>query len=212
MTAAFAVALFAGAASAQSVVEWDVFGTPGTQVTQPATFSAANISGDDVTRFGNNPSAGGNSISGNNWSVGSYFAFGFSIDAGYQADLDTLFIGTRSSNTGPGFLGLYSSLDGFSSPLFNFVQPGADFMNHAIDLSGLGTLTGDIEFRVVVENNVSANGGTLASTGAFRITNYFVDGSFAENFGITGAVSLIPTPGSAALIGLAGLAAVRRRR
>jgi len=208
-----AVALIAaaGTASAQvTLAEWDVFGQPGTQVTQDATFSGPNVTGIDATRFGNNPSTGANSFSGNQWSVGSYFAFAIDIDAGFVADLDTLYIGTRSSNTGPGFLGLYSSVDGFTTPITTFVQPGADFLNHAVDLSGLGTVSGTVEFRVVVENNIAANGGTLAGTGAFRITNYFQDGSFNRNWGITGTV--IPAPGAVALAGIAGLVGLRRRR
>jgi len=213
-TALIAIAATSGAAMAQvTLSEWDVFGTPGTQVTQPATFSAANVTGETATRFGHNPSTGSNGFTGNQWTVGGYFAFGLTIDAGYQADLDTLFIGTRSSGTGPGFLGLYSSLDGFTNPIFNFVQNGATFENSAVDLSGLGTVTGNVEFRVIVQNSINANGtGNFAGTGSFRITNYFVDGSFNRNWGITGEVSLIPSPASASLLALGGLVATRRRR
>lgn len=212
-----AVALIAaaGTAAAQvTLVEWDVFGQPGTQVTQPATFSGANVTGVDATRFGNSPSTGGNSFSGNQWSVGGYFAFGLTIAPGFVADLDTLYIGTRSSNTGPGLIGLYSSVDGFAAPITTIIQPVTtdpnNFVNSAIDLSGLGTVSGNIEFRIVVENNVAANGGTLAGTGAFRITNYFQGGSFDRNWGITGTV--IPAPGAVALAGIAGLVGIRRRR
>lgn len=213
-TALIAIAATSGAAMAQvTLTEWDVVGQPGSQVTQPATFSAANVTGETATRFGNTPSTGSNAFTGNNWSVGGYFAFGVTIDAGYQADLDTLFIGTRSSGTGPGFLGLYSSLDGFANPIFNFVQSGSSFLNSAVDLSSLGTVTGNVEFRVVVQNDANANGtGSIAGTGSFRITNYFVDGTFDRNWQITGEVSLIPSPASASLLALGGLVATRRRR
>jgi hypothetical protein len=125
---------------------------------------------------GINPTTAGNSISGNNWhdrAADDYFTFGFTVDAGFSVDLNELWISTRSSGTGPGFLALRSSLDGFTSDLATFVQTGTSFTNSIVDLSGLTDLTGTVEFRVYADGNVSANGGTTAATGTLRISEFF---------------------------------------
>ncbi|TVS03679.1 MAG: hypothetical protein EA423_08245 [Phycisphaerales bacterium] len=206
-----AVAL-AGAANATVITSYTLFQEPGNQVSTPATTSAANVSGLDMARSANlNPTAAGNSISASGWTPdsNSYFSFGFSVDAGFVVNLDELIIATRSSNTGPGDLGLFYSGDNFSTNLFTFTQTGTAFLNSTIDLSALTNLDGTVEFRISPISNRAANDGTLSSGGTFRISEFF-DGTDFFPVQFTGVV--IPAPASAALLGLAGLVAVRRRR
>lgn len=218
---ASAIVALAGVANAQ-IVSWDFAGDPGTQVSEPAFQSAPNVTGLAITRgSGLAASGAGNSISSSGWGTAApasdaneFFSFGFNVAPGFAVDLDSLFIGTRSSGTGPGNLGLFYSGDGFSANLFTFNQAGTPggtgFINSQINLASLPNLSGNVEFRIREIGNGSAAGGTTADTGTFRLTAFFVGGSFDRNMQFTGTV--IPTPGALALAGVAGLVAARRRR
>lgn len=216
MKKTIALVLVAGlttAASAEVITSYTLFGTPGNQAFQAPGTVAANVAGLNLTRGpGLTASAANNSFSSSGWSADAsqdYYSFGFTVDAGFSVVLDNLWIGTRSSNTGPGFMGLFVSTDGFANSVFTFVQVGTDFTNSIVDLSGLGALSGTVEFRIAALNNVAANGGTIASGGTFRVGDHFADGVFSE-MRFEGTV--IPAPGAMALLGLGGLVATRRRR
>ncbi len=213
-TAAIVAAVaFAGAANATVITSYTLFQEPGDQAFTPATTSAANVSGLDLTRSANlNPTAAGNSISASGWTPDStsYFSFGFSVDAGFVVNLDELIIATRSSNTGPGELGLFYSGDNFSTNLHTFSQSGTSFLNSTIDLSALTNLDGTVEFRISPIADIRANGDpNISPNGTFRISEFF-DGNDFFPVQFTGEV--VPAPASAALLGLAGLVAARRRR
>lgn len=207
---------FAGAASAQVVADWALFGEPGDQVFTPAASSAANVSGLDMTRgAGLTPNVGNNSLNSRGWntldSSVDYVSFGFAVDAGWQVDLSELWMGSNASNTGPGDMGLTYSGDGFSSVLHQWIQP-AGFFNQIIDLSSLSGLTGNVEFRIIALSDTRADGNpdlSIGAGGTFRVGEHFADGNFT-NVQFTGSV--IPTPGAVALFGLAGVAGLRRRR
>jgi hypothetical protein len=203
-------------AQAASIVEWDLLGAPGNQASTAASSAATNVTGTNLTRGpGLTPTGAGNSFSASGWNVGEYFEFGFSVDAGFSVDLDTLFIGTRSSNTGPGSLGLFYSGDSFTNSLFTFSQSGSNFLNSTVDLSALTGLTGNVNFRVVNLSNTSANGGTVGGGGTFRVGAYFDQGSFANNLSFTGTVNNpVPVPAAVWLLGsaVAGMAGVARRK
>lgn len=216
MKNAIAIAIAAGlttAASAEVITSWVNFGQSGDQAASPVGTTAANVTGIELTRGpGLNPSGAGNSFSSSGWSVDQsedYITFGFTVDAGFSVDLETFWVGARSSNTGPGFLGLFYSGDGFTDALFTFAQDGTNFNNAIVDLSALTGLTGTVEFRIAALNDISANGGTLSSGGTFRVGDHFLDGNFSE-MRFEGTV--VPAPGAFALIGLGGLVAGRRRR
>jgi hypothetical protein len=152
-------------------------------------------------------------MSSSGWDVGDYYSFGFSVDNGYFSDLTELQIGTRSSNTGPGFLELYYSGDGFTNSLGQIAHQGTSFSNTVFDLSGLTGLTGVVEFRLRMDSTVNANGGTVAATGTNRITNYFFDNVDTGGFRVLGTVSAIPEPSALLLVGsIIGAGALRRRR
>jgi len=212
---ATAVIGFAGAANANAqIAAWGQFGQPGDQAFTAPTATAANVTGLDMTRGpGLNPNAGSNSLNSSGWDgpdpANDFVSFGFSVDAGFSVDLDSLIIGTRASNSGPGNLGLFYSGDGFSNNLFTFTQSGTNFLNSIIDLSSLNGLVGTIEFRIRALDDTRADGGTgISSAGTFRVVDFF-DGDFTDTQ-FTGTV--VPTPGAVGLFGLAGLVATRRRR
>lgn len=214
VAALIALAGLAGVANAAiTVSEWDFLGQPGNQVTNPG-IGSANATATDMSRgVGLTASAGSNSFSATGFTgeTTDYFAFGFTMDTGFQVDLESLYIGTRSSNTGPGTLGLYYNGDGFAAPVHTFNQsPGTNFVNSIVDLTSLPNLSGLVEFRIAAIGSTSANGGSTSAAGAFRVTGYFAGGVFERNLQFTGNV--IPAPASVALLGLAGLVAGRRRR
>jgi hypothetical protein len=202
------------AASAQTVVQWDLTGAPGDQAFTLGA-GATGITPANLARgAGLVGNAGSNSMNAAGWNdlgPNDYFSFGFTPGAGVSVDLDDLYIGTRSSATGPGFLGLFSSLDGFTANLFTFTQaPGGNFVNSIVDVSALPDITGPVEFRIRALNTTSAGGGTVGAAGTFRVTAYFVGGQFDRNLQLTGTI--VPTPGALGLLGLGGLVATRRRR
>jgi hypothetical protein len=213
---AFALAL-SGTAGATTIVEWDVQGAPGNQAVTTGVAGQAGVQAVDLARgAGLTSTAAANSFSSAGWTseATDYYSFGFSIEAGFIADLESLYIGTRSSNTGPGSLGLYWSGDGYTTALTTFTQTGTAFLNSIVDLSALPDVTGAVEFRLVQIGTTSANGGTTASGGTFRTTGYFDAVGFDRNMQITGAVTAVPEPGTIALLlaGLATVGFVARRR
>ena len=198
LTLAAALLVASGAAQATTIVEWDLLGAPGSQASTPASGEAANVTGSVLARGAAlTGSAAGNSISASGWTgeATDYFSFGFAVESGYQVDLDDLYIGTRSSGTGPGTMGLFYSGDNFGAALTTFNQaPGSNFVNSVIDLSALPDLTGNVEFRLLQVGTAAANGGSTGSAGTFRVTGYFAGGSFDRNTQLTGTVSAIPEP------------------
>lgn len=213
--AALVAAAGSAAASNEVITSWVNFGQPGNQAFSAVGTQAANVTGANLTRgSGLTPSAAANSLSASGWSfadANDYFAFGFTVDSGYSVDLSELWMGIRSSGTGPGLMGLYYSGDGFSTALSTFnMAPGANFVNTIVNLSALSGLTGTVEFRLKMAADIAANGGAVGSGGTFRAGDHLDgNGTFTE-MRFTGKV--VPAPASLALLGLGGLVATRRRR
>jgi hypothetical protein len=210
--------LFAAFSSAHAdiITGYNLAGATGSQAFTAATIEATNVSGLDLTRGPGLTAAGAaNSLAASAWNEGDYFSFGFSVDSGYFVELTNLEIGTRSSSTGPGTMGLFSSVDNFGTAITTISQAsGGNFVNSSIDLSALGQLSGTVEFRLAMVGTGSANGGTVAGTGTFRVTNYFVANQDQGSLRFNGSVSAVPEPTAAGLLALTGIAgmAFRRRR
>jgi endonuclease/exonuclease/phosphatase family metal-dependent hydrolase len=159
-------------------VEWNFTGAPGNQLLTSGNALAPGIQARDFVRgSGVNPSNAANSISANGWNAGEdrFFSFGFTIAPDKLVDLKTLQIGSTSSNTGPRDFALVYSGDGFTRSIATWQHTGS-FVNQVIDLSELQNLSGNVEFRIIPTSTVSANGGTIASTGTARVTNFFPGG------------------------------------
>lgn len=160
----------------EPIINWNFTGEPGNQVSTAADFAATGLLALDFARgAGINPASASNSISSNGWNAGDdrYFTFGFTIAPDKLVDLSTLQIGTRASGTGPRDMALLYSGDGFQNPVATFTQSNNAFDNFELDLSSLSNLSGTVEFRIVSTSNIAANGGSVASTGTFRVTNFF---------------------------------------
>lgn len=212
--AAVAAGAATGVAGANVIVSYVNFGQPGDQITSPTGTVGDNVTDLPLTRGpGLSPNVGSNSLNSSGWdtlSADDYVTFGFTVDAGYWADLDSLWFGSRSSNSGPGELAVFYSGDSFTNPIFSFTQSGTAFGNHIADLSALQGLTGTVEFRIYATSDIRADGTPgISPAGTFRVGDHFDGANFTE-FRITGDV--IPAPGALALLGIAGLCATRRRR
>ena len=210
---AVGIVALGGAATAQTIASWNLSGATGDQGSTTGT-NTPNITANALTRGpGLTGVAAANSMNASGWDVaGRYFSFGFNVASGFSVNLKSLYIGTRSSGTGPGLIGLYYNGDGFTTALTTFNQAGTPsgtgFLNTIVNLSSLTGLTGNVEFRLRAIGTGSAAGGTTGSAGTFRVTAYFVGGAFDRDLQFTGTV--VPTP--AALMGIAGLVGIRRRR
>jgi hypothetical protein len=188
-------------ANASQIAAWDMFGQPGNQAFTPSSSSDANVTGLNMVRgSGLNSSSANNSMSSSRWGstdADDYFEFGFNVDPGFEVVLDSLIIGTRSSNTGPGTLGLYTSQDSFTNPVFTFVQQGSDFLNSTVDLSSLAPVTDDFFVRILEIGNTQADGsGTTSNSGTFRIVDVLDSGDFIDTqfTGTVNALAVIPIP------------------
>ena len=193
-----------------TIAYWDTLGAPGNQATTPGAGSA-NVTAASIARGpGLTPTAAANSFSASGWNAGEYLSLGFTVADGYKVSLDSMYLGSRSSGTGPGTMALYYSGNGYSTALATFDQsPGANFLNSIVDLTALTNLVGTVEFRIGMVAGAAANGGSVASAGTFRVGGYFENGLFERDLQFTGTTdaiggAVVPLPAAAWLM-LAGL-------
>jgi hypothetical protein len=220
LLAALLYACVSHAANATLITDWNLTGAPGSQVSQLANSAAGNVNGQAITRgAGIVAVAAANSLSSNAWTqqTTDYVSFGFSVNAGYSVDLSNLIIGTQSSATGPGTMGLFYSGDNFTTNLYSFTQPSASLLSSTVNLSTLTGLTGNVEFRLFQVGTLAPNGGLTASTGTFRLANAVINtiNTNIQFNGTVNPVSAVPLPAAfglfAAGLGLFGAAARRRK-
>lgn len=213
-------------AQADIIFQYNLHGNAGNESSVAGLAPIAGITALDLTRgSGLNSTATGNSFSSSGWEFATpanpadsleYISFGFQIAAGIDVILDNLVLTTRSSNTGPGTLGLYSSIDSFTNLLHTFAQTGEDFLDSTITgLASLGTLSNQtVEFRIIEIGNTQADGvGSTTSGGTFRLTNF--DQDSAQPITLSGTVTAaIPEPPGfiSCLVAASAIAFVRRRQ
>ncbi|MCE2948057.1 MAG: VPLPA-CTERM sorting domain-containing protein [bacterium] len=207
------------AKAVSTIAYWDTLGAPGNQAST-AGAGSTNVTAASLLRgTGLTPSAAGNSFSASGWNPGEYFSLGFTVADGYKVSLDRMYLGSRSSSTGPGTMALYYSGDGCSTALATFNQsPGGNFVNSIVDLAALANLVGTVEFRIGMVAGAAANGGAVGSAGTFRVGGYFENGLFERDLQFTGTTeavgAVVPLPAAAWLMlaGLGALATTARRR
>ncbi len=203
--AALLAALSSSNAFADIILQYDFAGQPGNQTSTSPSFEAPGVSGLDVVRGdGLDATAADNSMNSTIGGVApgvdnEYFSFGFTTSATRLVTLESLQIQTRSSNTGPGTIGLFSSSDGFTNPIETITQGGGSFVNSTVDLSALPSiLNSSIEFRLIEIGNTQADGmGATTNGGTFRVANF--QGAIPVTF--NGTITTVPEPSSLALLG-----------
>ena len=205
--------MLAGTAQADVVASWDMYGQPGNQEYTTGIGSTNIIAQNMVRGAGLNPASANNSMSSTGWAgtdSDDYFEFGFTVADGYSVTLDELWIGTRSSGTGPGTIGVYTSLDGYTTSIYTIVQDNTNYSNSIIDLSGLGAISGDFFIRLYEIGDTQADGdGATGSSGTFRIADHLASGTYTD---VQFVGTVVPIPGALWLTGSGLLALVGLRR
>ena len=206
-------------AAAGPIVQYELFGAPGNQVSSPASFTAPGITGLPITRgAGLNVETGANSLNSASWnslSADEFVQLGFNVTSGGPYFIDQFFLASRSSGTGPGFVNVNVSIDGGAFfTLTTLTQGNATFLNSVLNINQTVNSSLVVQFRAA--NNTSANGGTIASAGTWRIGDYSPDnGQTFAPISLNGqAVAAVPEPSALVCcgVGLACLAGARLRR
>lgn len=220
LTATLAIVLMVTAANADTIALWTF------ETSLPATAGPiAPEEGSGVgTAFHTNASAvysnpvgngSAESWSSNYWSVGDYYQFQVSTTGltGVQISFDQ-----TSSSTGPGFFALQASTNGVDftdlvssySPLMNgttglptrtsWSSSGSrqDVYTFGPTASASLDNQANVYFRLIDISDTSARGDTVAVTGTNRVDNVLIEA--------------VPEPMTLALLGLGGLAMLRRRK
>lgn len=228
----FAVASLIGglllttSAHAALVAQWNLTGQPGNQSSNVTASAAPEISGGLLGRgAGLTATAAANSINSTGWTAQSsdFYSLSFNVQAGSALDLSTLFVGTRSSGTGPGRIGLFSNQDNFTTVIATVTQASSVDTFNAFNLNALSNFTGFVEFRlyevglggaIVTTPGTQASGtGTTQAGGTFRLID---STAAASNLNVSfdgTVVSAVPVPAAAWLLvsGVMALGASARR-
>jgi hypothetical protein len=223
------------ALAVETIVSYGLFFEPGDQTSTAASATASNTTSSAMIRGGGlNPNAGDDSFNSNGWATnaeftptavntGGYVGIGFDTDAGFSVLLDELIIGTRSSGSGPSTIGVFTSIDGFTSPVDVIDQTAgwptsssSGFVNSTIDISSLGNVSGS--FRIRFMNVGSANTADVTRLGdmdlesTWRIVDHLTPGVGFSDSRITGTVVPEPTTLTLATLTLLGMSNRRRKR
>ncbi len=178
--------------AALQIASWNLAGQPGNQVSTPGQgFELATAN--PITRGpGLSTVASPGSFNSTAWSTdaGDYVSFGFTVAAGYEVDLASLLLGSRSTADGPVDMAIYCSVDNFAAPVATFTS-GNVFLNSEFDLSALTGLSGTVEFRIRTT-------GVTPAPGGFRLTNFFLNNADTGSIRFTGTVRAT-TPGAPAI-------------
>jgi hypothetical protein len=207
-------------AAQASLLEFNTAGNLGTETTEPSTFNDPSVTASTLT-FGAGVTAAsnGNRFGGSNWfdtgdtnpttlaesvAGNDYIQFTITPTAGSTYDVTNLqFIWDRSS-TGPSGVTLRSSIDGYASDLATATGLVSTTTAYTtLNISGLTALSTATTFRLYGYGASAATGtgGFDTNSGTQTQANVGVNSNFAN----------LPEPASLAVLGLGGLAVLRRR-
>lgn len=162
-----------------------------------------------------NPSGNGSaeSMSSNGWNIGDNYEFRTASTGLLNLSITW---DQTSSSTGPRDFNLELSINGGGSysSIVSYIVLQNGLLPNAAWSAGLGVPAysfsaslgisadnlADLRVRMTNSSTVSAGGGVVAGTGTDRVDNVRISGD------------LIPTPGALALVGVASLVGLRRRR
>ena len=224
MVIAASVFGLAGASARADMIlqQYDFANESGTEASVATSFIASGLSGMDFARSSvlSGSSAAG-FISSSGWqNAGAAYFFGLNVSAGQSVMVSRIDFASRSSNTGPGFLNIMASIDGAAAlKVGSFTQSGTDYNDLQLAIAPVMAFK-SLVFSIVAANTTSANGGTTAGTGTFRIGNYAPGGNQVSPFTLNGTIQpaagpvAVPEPASCLLVGmgLIGCGVVARRR
>jgi len=199
-------------ARAGFIVQYEMTGQTGDQSVMAPTFSAPGITGVNLARgAGLTASTGANSMNSSGWvgpNADDFYSFGFNVGPGTSAVVDSLQFATRSSNTGPGFVNVFDSVDGGAETLITTItQTGTNFSDNLLNLASPVTVHSSMLILLRSANNTSAAGGTVGAAGTLRIGDYSADnGQTFQPISVAGEVAgdvePVPEPASMLLLGL----------
>ncbi|MFO0839549.1 MAG: PEP-CTERM sorting domain-containing protein [Phycisphaerae bacterium] len=211
LTAGWCVAF----ASASNIATWTFETTiPATAGPHAAELGSGSATGfhSDASSVYSNPSGNGSveSFSSNFWSVGDYYQFQVST-TGYNSI--TIDWDQTSSNTGPRDFQLSYSTDGATftnvgsvyavlanaapNPVWSAGTPQPIFHFGPISLPAGANNQAAVYVRLSDASTISANGGTVATSGTDRVDNVAING--------------VPEPATLTLLAIGALGLIRRR-
>lgn len=206
----------ASPSSAAQIAAWDLEGLNGNQIATPPSFSASHVTATNMIRGpGLEITAVGlNSFSAEGWESNEpaqtsdeYFEWGFDVDSGLSVDLDETLFSFRV--TALGFAdtnwGVYTSLDGFNSPVETLTLPAATPVPFSIDLSELPNVTDSFRLRIYEEIGNVTIGTTF-------ITEHGSNGNGSPGLDVQFTGEVVPEPTTVVLLLLGSVAMVTQRR
>jgi hypothetical protein len=219
--AASVVVSFAGTASAAIITQWDFNGDRAAKnLNNPATsigLGVASLIGGTTAEWASGSPNDPAVTLDDRWNTRTYAAQGTgSGTRGVEYAVSTLgYTGIsftadiRNSNTSSAWIQILASYDGTSfSSVGTFQATGGDQWNsRAISLGALADNNANLKIRVVAIFAPGSNSYIPANSSS----SYATTGTLGYDL-VTFNGTLIPTPGSVALLAMGGLVATRRRR
>jgi hypothetical protein len=215
------VAALAGTTQAAVITQWDFNGDRAAKsLTSPATSIglgvASLIGGTSATWAAGSPNDPASS-NDDRWNSSTYAAQGAgSATRGVEYAVSTLgYTGInfsadiRNSNTSSAWIGIFAAFDGINfSSIASFQATAGDQWNaRSVNLGAAADNNANLKIRVLAIFAPGTNAYAAANPGS----SYATTGTLGYDL-VTFNGTLIPTPGSAALLALGGLVATRRRR
>jgi hypothetical protein len=218
---ALAVLAFAGTTQAAVITQWDFNGDRAAKnLASPATSIglgvASLVGGTTATWAGGSPNDPAASLD-DRWNSTTYAAQGTgSGTRGTEYAVSTLgYTGInfsadiRNSNTSSAWIEIFAAYDGVNfSSVGTFQATGGDQWNsRSVNLGAAADNNANLKIRVLAIFAPGSNAYVPANSGS----SYATSGTLGYDL-VTFNGTLIPTPGSVALLALGGLVATRRRR